>query len=330
RTAHAWLRGAVGDRAGHQMAAVSSNIQGAEAFGIAPERVFGFWDWVGGRYSLWSSVGLPIALAIGAERFQEMLRGAAEMDRHFITAPLAQNLPVLLGLVGVWRRNAMGWPTVALIPYDQRLARFPAYVQQLDMESSGKRVTREGTPVPRPTGPVIWGEPGTNAQHSFFQLLHQGSDIVPVDFLLAAKPREKDMPDHHTALMANCLAQGQALAFGRSEAEVRGQMATKGMDPAEIDRLAPHRTFPGDRPSTTLLYRRLDPESLGRLVALYEHKVFVQGAVWGINSFDQWGVELGKDLASELIPILEGSAVPCPLDGSTEGLLTEIETLRES
>ncbi|MEL6479193.1 MAG: glucose-6-phosphate isomerase [Pseudomonadota bacterium] len=328
RTAHAWLAAAIGDRAGHQMAAVSSNVAGAREFGIAPERVFGFWDWVGGRYSLWSSVGLPIALAIGAQRFRALLAGAAEMDRHFLTAPLEGNLPVLLGLVGIWRRNAMGWPTVALIPYDQRLARFPAYVQQLDMESSGKRVTRGGAPVTRPTGPVIWGEPGTNAQHSFFQLLHQGSDIVPVDFLLAATPRETDMPGHHTALMANCLAQGQALAFGRSEAEVRAQMAAKGMDPAEIDRLAPHRTFPGDRPSTTLLYRRLDPESLGQLVALYEHKVFVQGAVWGINSFDQWGVELGKDLARDLIPILEGGE-PSGLDASTMGLLSRISDLRE-
>ncbi len=310
RSARAWLEGAVGDRAGAHMAAVSTNIDGAGAFGIDADRVFGFWDWVGGRYSVWSAIGLPVAIGIGAADFRRFLDGAAAMDRHFRTAPLGENLPVLLALIGIWRRNAMGWPSVALIPYDQRLERFAAYVQQLDMESNGKRTTRAGGAVARASGPVIWGEPGTNAQHSFFQLLHQGTDIVPVDFIVAANPREggaaAEGKPHHAALLANCLAQSEALAFGRSEAEVRAAMA--GAAPEEIERLAAHRTFPGNRPSTTILHGRLDPYSLGRLIALFEHKVFVQGVIWDVNSFDQWGVELGKELAAGLLPVIGGEA----------------------
>jgi glucose-6-phosphate isomerase len=324
RSARAWLQAAVGDDAGHHMAAVSTNIEGAAEFGIEESRVFGFWDWVGGRYSIWSAIGLPIAIGIGADDFRKFLAGAAAMDHHFRETPLEQNLPVILALLGIWRRNAMGWPTVAMIPYDQRLERFPAYVQQLDMESNGKQTSRDGSPVSTPTGPVIWGEPGTNAQHSFFQLLHQGTDTVPVDFIAAAEPRG-GASDHHTVLLANCLAQGQALAFGRTEAEVRDAMASKS-DAAEIDRLAPHRTFPGDRPSTTILHRRLDPFSLGRLIAMFEHKVFVQGAVWDIDSFDQWGVELGKELAVNLIPSLNGDTDP-NLDVSTTGLISTIKEL---
>ena len=320
RSARDWLRAAVGDEAGRHMAAVSTNIDGAAEFGIEASRVFGFWDWVGGRYSIWSAIGLPVAIGIGAANFRAFLDGAASMDRHFRETPLEQNLPVLLALIGIWRRNAMGWPTVALIPYDQRLSRFPAYVQQLDMESNGKRTARDGSPVQTPTGPVIWGEPGTNAQHSFFQLLHQGTDVVPVDFIAAATSRD-GASDHHTALLANCLAQGQALAFGRTEDEVRAQMA--GSDPAEIDRLAPHRTFPGDRPSTTILHRQLDPFALGRLIALFEHKVFVQGVIWDIDSFDQWGVELGKVLATDLLPLLNGEAGP-DVDASTAGLMSAL------
>jgi glucose-6-phosphate isomerase len=323
RSARAWLAGALGEAAGSQMAAVSTNLEATSAFGIDASRVFGFWDWVGGRYSLWSAIGLPIAIAIGAERFRAFLDGAAAMDRHFRSAPLAENLPVLLALIGIWRRNAMGWPSVALIPYDQRLERLPAYVQQLDMESNGKGVRRGGDTVRQASGPVIWGEPGTNAQHSFFQLIHQGTDVVPVDFIAAIEPRE-DRGEHHTLLLANCLAQGQALAFGKSEAQVRAEMAASGKSQAEIDRLAPHRTFPGDRPSTTILNRRLDPYSLGRLLALYEHKVFVQGAIWDINSFDQWGVELGKVLAGALIDPLDGGPAPRGLDASTAGLIARI------
>ena len=318
--AKAWLNGR------GEMAAVSTNLAGCAAFGIPAERVFRFHDWVGGRYSVWSAIGLSVAIGIGAEKFRAFLDGAAAMDSHFRTAPLGENLPVLLALVGIWRRNVMGWPTVALIPYDQRLARFPAYVQQLDMESNGKRVARDGEPVSINTGPVIWGEPGTNAQHSFFQLLHQGTDVVPVDFIAAANPRNAD-PGQHELLLANMLAQGTALAFGRREDEVRAEMTAAGADADTIAKLAPHRTFPGDRPSTTILYRELSPYALGRLIALYEHKVFVQGAIWNINSFDQWGVELGKELAKSLLPAVRGAAHG-DLDPSTAGLLARLQDLR--
>ncbi len=330
RTARAWLEAAVGaEAAGRQMAAVSTNLEACAGFGIEAARVFGFWDWVGGRYSVWSSVGLSLAIGLGAARFEAFLAGAAEVDRAFREGPLdATNAPLLFGLLGVWRR-AMGASSVALIPYDQRLERFPAYVQQLEMESNGKRVTAEGTPVARPTSPVIWGEPGTNAQHSFFQLLHQGTERIPVDFILAAEPSGPgaERPEHHAALTANGLAQARALALGRTEAEARAMMAAKGMEAAEIDRLAPHRTFPGDRPSTTLLMRRLEPRALGALVALFEHRVFVQAAIWGINAFDQWGVELGKELAQALLPIVEG-AEPAGLDPATVAMLAEIRRLR--
>ncbi len=328
KLARDWL----GEAAAGQMAAVSTNLEGCAEFGIPEERVFGFWDWVGGRYSVWSAIGLSLAIGIGAARFRAFLAGAAAMDRHFREAPLERNLPVLLALVGIWRRNAMGWPTVALIPYDQRLERFPAYVQQLDMESNGKRVRLDGSPVGEATGPVIWGEPGTNAQHSFFQLLHQGSDVVPVDFVAAARPRAAD-PEHHALLLANCLAQGQALAFGRTAEEVEAEMAAAGKPTEEIARLVPHRSFPGDRPSTTILFRELDAFSLGRLIALFEHKVFVQGAIWGVNSFDQWGVELGKALAGRLIPALRDGTEPeagtdASIDASTLGLIDRIRELQ--
>jgi glucose-6-phosphate isomerase len=326
-SARAWLAEALGEAAaGAHLAAVSTNLEATAAFGIADERVFGFWDWVGGRYSVWSAIGLPVAIAVGAENFQDFLGGARAMDEHFAAAPLERNLPVLLGLVGIWRRNAMGWPTVALIPYDQRLERFTAYVQQLDMESNGKRVTRAGRPAGGATGPVIWGEPGTNAQHSFFQLLHQGTDVIPVDFIAAARPRER-LGDHHALLLANCLAQSEALAFGKTEAEVRAEMAAEGRASEDIERLAPHRTFPGDRPSTIILHRRLDPFALGRLIALYEHKVFVEGAIWDVNSFDQWGVELGKQLATQLIPMVKGDAAPDGKDSSTAGLIARLRAL---
>ncbi len=325
-SARAWLRGALGEAGDGHLAAVSTNIPACAAFGVPEARVFGFWDWVGGRYSLWGAIGLPVAVAVGAARFRALLGGAAAMDRHFLTAPLAANLPVLLALVGLWRRNVLGMPTVALIPYDQRLERFPAYVQQLDMESLGKRVARGGAPVAHATGPVIWGEPGTNAQHSFFQLLHQGTDPIPVEFIVAARPRET-MGDHHAKLLANCLAQSAALAFGKTETEVRAEMAARRVAQAEIDRLAPHRTFPGDRPSTTILHRMLDAFSLGRLIALYEHKVFVQAAIWDVNPFDQWGVELGKEMAGALLPAVQGGPADA-FDASTRALLARIAALR--
>jgi glucose-6-phosphate isomerase len=328
RTARDWLAGALGAEAGRHMAAVSTNLDATRAFGIGDDRVFGFWDWVGGRYSVWSAIGLPLAIAIGAEGFRAFLGGARGMDAHFRAAPLERNLPVLLALIGIWRRNAMGWPGLCVAPYDQRLARFPAYLQQLDMESNGKRVQADGTPVAQATAPVVWGEPGTNGQHSFFQLLHQGTDVVPVDFILAAEPH-RETGDHHAKLAANALAQAAALAFGKTEDAVRAELAAKGVAAAEIDRLAPHRSFPGDRPSTTILFHRLDPASLGRLIALYEHKVFVQGAIWGVNSFDQWGVELGKDLAAQLLPAVTGDqGAAAAADASTAGLIAHFQQLR--
>jgi glucose-6-phosphate isomerase len=327
-SARDWLAARLGDRAGDHLAAVSTNLAATAAFGIDDARVFGFWDWVGGRYSLWSAIGLPLAIAVGRERFAAMLAGAADIDRHFRTAPLAGNLPVLLGLIGVWRRNALALPTLAVIPYDQRLARFPAYLQQLAMESNGKSTALDGRPAAHATSPVVWGEPGTNAQHSFFQLLHQGSDIVPVDFLIAARP-DREAGDHHLKLAANCFAQSQALAFGLTEAELRAAMRADGASPREIDRIAPHRAFAGNRPSTTILYRQLDPATLGRLIALYEHKVFVEGVIWDIDSFDQWGVELGKELAGRLLPALAAGAAPAGADASTLGLAAAFHALRK-
>ena len=328
-SARAWLANVLGDATGSHMAAASTNLAATRDFGIDDSRVFGFSDWVGGRFSTWSAIGLPLAIAIGAANFRAFLDGAGQMDAHFRAAPLEVNLPVLLALIGVWRRNAMGWPTAALVPYDQRLARLPAYIQQVELESNGKRVGRDNLPVGLATAPVVWGEPGTNSQHSFFQLIHQGTDTIPVDFLLAAQPHEQ-IGDHHTQLAANALAQSAALAFGKDTDTVRAEMAASGVSADQIDQLAPHRTFPGDRPSTTILYRRLDPATLGRLMALYEHKVSVQGSVWNINSFDQWGVELGKSLAERLLPVVLGDTGAGGLDASTAGLLAHFANLRTS
>lgn len=328
RSARAWLVAALGEAAvASHFAAVSTNLEAVAEFGIAESRIFGFWDWVGGRYSVWCAIGLPVMIAIGPARFGEFLAGGHEMDEHFRSAPLAANLPVILGLLGVWYRDVWGFGSHAVLPYDQRLERFPAYLQQLDMESNGKRVTLTGHPVSEATGPVIWGEPGTNGQHAFYQLLHQGSDVVPCDFLVAAQPHEA-LGDHHLQLVANCLAQSEALMRGKTAAEARAELAAGGLDEAAVEALGPHKVFPGNRPSNTLVYRRLDPRTLGRLIALYEHKVFVQGRIWGINSFDQWGVELGKQLAGELLPVLKGKAAVSGRDASTAGLLQEIARLR--
>lgn len=331
-TALDWLKGKLGEQAGQHVAAVSTNLQATRTYGIDDARVFGFWDWVGGRYSVWSAIGLPVAIAIGKQAFTEFLSGAKAMDEHFCTAPLNMNLPVLFALVGIWRRNILHYPTVALIPYDQHLARFPAYVQQLDMESNGKRVRLDGTHIQESTGPIIWGEPGTNAQHSFFQLIHQGSDVIPVDFLAAANPSSQsefgDVEQHHETLLTNVLAQAQALAFGRDAVAVRADMEAAGLPTEKIEQLVPHRTFPGDRPSTSIIYRQLNPYTLGRLVALFEHKVFVQGVIWGVNSYDQWGVELGKKLANALAPAMHERTVPTDADASTVGLLQHIHALR--
>ncbi|ESZ39071.1 glucose-6-phosphate isomerase [Mesorhizobium sp. L2C066B000] len=328
-TAREWVQKALGKEAvGKHFAAVSTALDLVSKFGIEADRVFGFWDWVGGRYSLWGAIGLPVMIAIGPRNFRAFLDGAHEMDEHFRTAPLQKNLPALLGLVGWWHRVICGYPARAVIPYDQRLSRLPAYLQQLDMESNGKGVTLDGTPVTTPTGPLVWGEPGTNGQHAFFQLLHQGTDSIPVEFLAAAVGHEPDLKHQHDLLLANCLAQSEALMKGRTLDEARAQMLAKGMKPADVDRIAPHRVFSGNRPSVTILYRKLDPRTFGRLIALYEHRVFVEGTLFNINSFDQWGVELGKELATGLLPVVEGKESAAKRDASTAGLVARIQQLR--
>jgi glucose-6-phosphate isomerase len=325
-SARDWIAAAVGqENAGRHFAAISTNLEATGAFGISPDRTFAFWDWVGGRYSVWSAIGLPLMIAIGPGRFDEFLAGGAAMDRHFTTAPLESNLPVILALLGIWYRNAWDFPSYALLPYDNRLARFPAYLQQLDMESNGKSTTLSGKRVSWMTGPIVWGEPGTNGQHAFYQLIHQGTTIVPCDFLVAAQPHES-MGNHHRMLVANCFAQSAALMAGRGESEVRAELAKAGGDaPASI---VPHRIFDGNRPSNTIIYRKLTPETLGMLIALYEHKVFVQGVIWNINSFDQWGVELGKKLAGEIEPLLD-TGEGASLDSSTAGLIAAYRDLRD-
>ena len=328
RSARAWLVDALGEAAVQQhFAAISTNLEAVSAFGIDPARAFGFWDWVGGRYSVWSAIGLPVMIAVGPARFAEFLQGAHEMDEHFRAAPLAQNMPVILALLGVWYRNLWGFNAHAVLPYDQRLERFAAYLQQLDMESNGKSVTLSGAPASLATGPLVWGEPGTNGQHAFYQLLHQGSDVIPCDFLVAAEAQEQ-LGDHHPILLANCLAQSEALMRGKTAEEARAELTAGGKSADEVEALVPHKVFPGNRPSNTLLYRKLDPRTLGRLIALYEHKVFVQGRIWDINSFDQWGVELGKQLAGELLPMVKGEAAIEGRDASTLGLLGELGKLR--
>lgn len=322
-----WLREAVGEAgAAQHMAALSTNLAATGAFGISPERVFGFRDWVGGRFSLWSAIGLSLALTLGWDAFARLLAGARMMDQHFRAAPLAQNLPVLLALVEAWHVNGLGYPSRAVLPYDERLARFPAHLQQLEMESLGKRVAVSGAPLHRASGPVVFGEPGTNAQHSFMQLLHQGTTPVPVDFILVARP-DHAHADSHRKLLANGLAQAEALLMGKDEAAVTAEMRAAGLAEAEIAHLLPHRVFPGDRPSVTMLLPRLDAFTLGQLVALYEHKVAVLGALWEINPFDQWGVELGKQLASAILPELSAAAPQKPHDGSTAGLISKLAAL---
>jgi glucose-6-phosphate isomerase len=314
RTARDWLTGALGeDAVASHFVAVSTNAAGVAEFGIDPENMFGFWDWVGGRYSLASAVGLSLMLAIGPERFREMLDGMNAMDDHFRAAPLERNVPALLGLLGIWYGNFFGASTHAVLPYDEYLSLFPAYLQQLDMESNGKRVDTSGRPLEVDSGPIVWGQPGTDGQHAFFQLLHQGTRLVPCDFLGFLEPLHP-IGRHHALLFANLVAQTEALAFGKTAAEV----AAEGVDQV----LVPHRAFPGNRPSTTILADRLTPWTLGALIALYEHKVFVQGTVWGIDSFDQWGVELGKSLAGRIAPELESAAEPeLHHDSSTNALV---------
>ena len=331
QTARKWVAEALGEAAvSAHFAAVSTALPKVAAFGIAPDRVFGFWDWVGGRYSIWSAIGLPLMIAIGPENFRRFLEGAHAMDVHFRDAPIDRNLPMMLGLIGYWHRAISGYGSRAVIPYDQRLARLPAYLQQLDMESNGKSVTLDGRPVSGPTGPVVWGEPGTNGQHAFFQLLHQGTDVIPVEFIVAVKGHEPHLVHQHQMLLANCLAQSEALMKGRTLAEARAQLAAKGMDQAEIERIAPHRVFSGNRPSLTIIHDLLDPYALGRLVALYEHRVFVEAQLFGINAFDQWGVELGKELATELFPVVSGEKSAGGRDASTQGLVAHLMERRQA
>ncbi len=328
--ARAWLLEALGDESAvaKHFVAVSTNAAAVGAFGIDPANMFEFWDWVGGRYSLWSAIGLPIAIAVGMERFEELLAGAHAMDEHFREAPLETNLPVVLALLGVWYRNFLGASSHAVLPYDQHLHRLPAYLQQADMESNGKSVRRDGTPVDYATGPIVWGEPGTNGQHAFYQLIHQGTELIPADFIAAASG-QTPLREHHDKLLANVLAQSEALAFGKTAAEAESELRAQGLDGETLRALVPHKVFAGNRPSNTILYRRLTPDTLGRLIALYEHKIFVQGAIWGINSFDQWGVELGKQLAKAILPELSGPEPIETHDASTNALINAVKALRQ-
>jgi glucose-6-phosphate isomerase len=321
-TARRWFITRTGDAAaiGRHFVAVSTNMTATAAFGIDREHVFEFWDWVGGRYSLWSAIGLPIVLSLGMEAFERLLEGAYRMDRHFRSAPLEVNLPVVLGLLSLWYTDFFGAQTRAVIPYDQHLEYLPGYLQQLEMESNGKGVTLSGSALDYPSAPVVFGAPGTNGQHAFFQLLHQGTLLIPVDFLVAWHGHHPP-EEQHELLVANCIAQSQALMLGRSAAEIGAEMCARGIPETEVERLVPHRVCPGNRPSNTLCYERLTPETLGALIALYEHKTFTEGVILGIDSFDQWGVELGKTLAGEVGAGLRGQ-LPAPhQDSSTQALI---------
>jgi glucose-6-phosphate isomerase len=323
QTARNWfLQSAKAEDLPRHFVAVSTNTDAVRAFGIDPENMFPFWDWVGGRYSLWSAIGLSVALAVGFGYFQALLEGAHAMDEHFRTAPLEQNMPVLLAMIGFWNRQFLGANSLSIAPYHQDLNRFPAYLQQLDMESNGKRVTKTGQPVDTVTCPVVWGECGTNAQHAYFQLLHQGTDVTPIDFIAALRASH-DLPDHHDALLANCFAQSEAFMKGKTESEVRAELKGAGLASAAIEEMVPHKTFPGNRPSNMILMEQLTPATLGALIALYEHKTFVQGVIWNIASFDQWGVELGKVLAKKIQSELTGESDAAAHDSSTNGLIAK-------
>jgi glucose-6-phosphate isomerase len=326
--ARRWIAKALGETAvSRHFVAVSTNADRVAAFGIDTDNMFEFWDWVGGRYSMWSAIGLSIAMAIGFNQFTALLEGAHEMDCHFRDAPMHKNIPILLGLLDCWYRECWDCQSRAVLPYDQHLHRLPAYLQQLEMESNGKRTRIDGSPTTEGTAMIVWGEPGTNGQHSFHQMLHQGTTLVPCDFLVAATPTESVDDDRYDILFANCLAQAQALARGHGLDNIRAELEETGLSESDISTLAPQKVMPGNRPSTTFLYRQLDPATLGRLISLFEHRVFVQGAVWGIDSFDQWGVELGKHLATEILPgVVDGSATQG--DATTRRLTTHMDALR--
>jgi len=329
-SARAWLLSAAGGDASavaKHFVALSTNVPKVEAFGIDTANMFEFWDWVGGRYSLWSAIGLSIAIHVGMDRFEELLAGAFAADEHFRNEPLEKNIPVVMALLGIWYDNFFGAESHAILPYDQYMARFAAYFQQGDMESNGKRVRLDGTVVDYQTGPVIWGEPGTNGQHAFYQLIHQGTKLIPCDFLMPAKSLNP-VGDHHPILVSNFLAQTEALMRGKTEEEARAELEKQGMSGEKLEKLLPHKVFTGNRPSTSVLFQVLDPKTLGALIALYEHKIFCQGAIWGINSFDQWGVELGKQLASAILPELAGQGPVTGHDSSTNGLINWYKKLR--
>jgi len=330
QTARRWFLDAAKDPAhvAKHFVALSTNTKEVTRFGIAPENMFVFWDWVGGRYSLWSSIGLSIALGVGFDRFEELLAGAFEMDEHFRTAPLEQSLPATMAILGVWYNDFFGAASHAILPYDQYLHRFPAYFQQGDMESNGKGASRDGRLITGyQTGPVIWGEPGTNGQHAFYQLIHQGTKLIPCDFL-ASVETFNPIGDHHKLLLANYFAQTEALMKGRNEDEARAELTGQGLSGAALEALLPHKIFSGNRPTNSLLYQKLDPRTLGKLIALYEHKIFVQGIIWNINSFDQWGVELGKKLANAIIPELDAPGAVAGHDASTNALINEFKQRR--
>jgi glucose-6-phosphate isomerase len=321
-SARHWLVQALGEAAvARHFVAVSTNLAEVARFGIDPDNAFAFWDWVGGRYSLWSAIGLPLVLAVGFDHFRQLLAGAHAMDEHFFSAPVAENLPGLLALLEIWNTNVLGADNRALLPYSQSLALLPRYLQQLEMESNGKQVDRQGRPLDCVTAPILWGEAGTNGQHAFYQLIHQGGRLVPCEFIACRQP-DFALPGHHEKLLANCFAQSEALMRGKTLAETTAELTAGGTSPEQVAALAPYRSFPGNQPSTTLLLPRLDPFNLGALLALYEHKVFVQSIVWDINPFDQWGVEYGKQLANRLLPIIEGKAPAAGLDSSTAGLIS--------
>jgi glucose-6-phosphate isomerase len=328
-SARAWFlkSGTQGDVAKH-FVAVSTNSEAVSAFGIDTDNMFEFWDWVGGRYSLWSAIGLPIALYVGMDNFEKLLDGGHQMDNHFKNTPFKENIPVIMGMLGVWYINFFKALTHAIVPYDHSMARFPSHMQQLDMESNGKYINRSGARISYRTGPVIWGTPGTNGQHAYFQLIHQGTQLIPVDFLLPINSHYPEV-DHQSILLANGLAQAEALMKGKSAEEVRSELAAEGYEGAELEAILPHKVFPGNRPSNVLLFPQLTPEMLGQLVAMYEHKVFVQGVIWNINSFDQWGVELGKQLAKAILPDLKSDAEISAHDSSTTSLIKLIRSLRQ-
>jgi glucose-6-phosphate isomerase len=327
-SARSWfIRAASEQDVAKHFVAVSTNAKAVAEFGIDTDNMFEFWDWVGGRYSLWSAIGLPIALYAGMDNFERLLDGGHQMDQHFQTQPLEQNIPVILGMLGVWYVNFFKALTQAIVPYDHSLARFPSHMQQLDMESNGKYINNKGQRISYRTGPVIWGTPGTNGQHAYFQLIHQGTQLIPVDFVLPVNSHYPEV-DHQSILLANGLAQAEALMKGKTAEEVRVELTNEGMEGKTLEDLLPHKVFPGNRPSNILMFPYLTPEMLGQLVAAYEHKVFVQGTIWNINSFDQWGVELGKQLAKKILPDLLHDGEIATHDSSTTNMIRLIRELR--